>query len=228
MIKKNNIDKLLDKNMSAENEKIHINIFKNNESQIEQSSNKSESYIILMNEDLNNKNRDYIIEIEQLTYQVNDLEEMNDKSEKSITYMRGLLKNIIGLKKLINEVNKIYKEHDKNILEINKCISNLVLNLNKSINILPIIYSIVIVLCFLMNISNLYNIIIQTFVIVITLLINFTYVNLDIRFILEYSKYNNSKNIIFSSTRKYINEKEEEIKKIEDANDFLNEYVDVI
>ena len=79
-----------------------------------------------------------------------------------------------------------------------------------------------------MNISNLYNIIIQTFVIVITLLINFTYVNLDIRFILEYSKYNNSKNIIFSSTRKYINEKEEEIKKIEDANDFLNEYVDVI
>jgi hypothetical protein len=214
--------------MSAENEKIHINIFKNNESQIEQSSNKSESYIILMNEDLNNKNRDYIIEIEQLTYQVNDLEEMNDKSEKSITYMRGLLKNIIGLKKLINEVNKIYKEHDKNILEINKCISNLVLNLNKSINILPIIYSIVIVLCFLMNISNLYNIIIQTFVIVITLLINFTYVNLDIRFILEYSKYNNSKNIIFSSTRKYINEKEEEIKKIEDANDFLNEYVDVI
>lgn len=214
--------------MSAENEKIHINIFKNNENQIEQSSNKSESYIILMNEDLNNKNRDYIIEIEQLTYQVNDLEEMNDKSEKSITYMRGLLKNIIGLKKLINEVNKIYKEHDKNILEINKCISNLVLNLNKSINILPIIYSIVIVLCFLMNISNLYNIIIQTFVIVITLLINFTYVNLDIRFILEYSKYNNSKNIIFSSTRKYINEKEEEIKKIEDANDFLNEYVDVI
>jgi len=214
--------------MSAENEKIHINIFKNNESQIEQSSNKSESYIILMNEDLNNKNRDYIIEIEQLTYQVNDLEEMNDKSEKSITYMRGLLKNIIGLKKLINEVNKIYKEHDKNILEINKCISNLVLNLNKSINILPIIYSIVIVLCFLMNISNLYNIIIQTFVIVITLLINFTYVNLDIRFILEYSKYNNSKNIIFSSTRKYINEKEEEIKKIKDANDFLNEYVDVI
>ena len=122
--------------MSAENEKIHINIFKNNESQIEQSSNKSESYIILMNEDLNNKNRDYIIEIEQLTYQVNDLEEMNDKSEKSITYMRGLLKNIIGLKKLINEVNKIYKEHDKNILEINKCISNLVLNLNKSIAIL--------------------------------------------------------------------------------------------
>ena len=84
--------------MSAENEKIHINIFKNNESQIEQSSNKSESYIILMNEDLNNKNRDYIIEIEQLTNQVNDLEEMNDKSEKSITYMRGLLKNIIGLK----------------------------------------------------------------------------------------------------------------------------------
>ena len=174
------------------------------------------------------KNRDYIIEIEQLTYQVNDLEEMNDKSEKSITYMRGLLKNIIGLKKLINEVNKIYKEHDKNILEINKCISSLVLNLNKSINSLPIIYRIVIVLCFLMNISNLYNIIIQTFVIVITLLINFTYVNLDIRFILEYSKYNNSKNIIFSSTRKYINEKEEEIKKIEDANDFLNEYVDVI
>ena len=46
---------------------LHINIYKDNKDQIESSSNKSESYIIIANDELNNKVRNFINQISELT-----------------------------------------------------------------------------------------------------------------------------------------------------------------
>ena len=79
---------------------IHINIYKENKEAINSSNNPTESYIIQVNEELNNKNRDLLQEIETLKSEKESLEEDNEKMEKSSTYQRGLLHNLSELNKL--------------------------------------------------------------------------------------------------------------------------------
>lgn len=89
---------------------FNINIYDNNKNKIETANNKSESYLIISNEELNNKNRELIIEINNLNNNIVDLENDSDKMEKSLTYQRGLLHNFNSNKKLQSELIKKYKK----------------------------------------------------------------------------------------------------------------------
>lgn len=98
---------------------FNINIYDKNKKTIESANNKSESYLILSNEELNNKNREFLIEINNLNNTIDYLEIDSDKMEKSITYQRGLLHNFNSNKKLQSELIKKYKEHIRRYSELN-------------------------------------------------------------------------------------------------------------
>lgn len=89
---------------------VNINIYKNNKDTIENSDNKSETYIIVSNDELNNKNRELLESMLQLESTISDLENDNEKMEKSITYQRGLLHNFNYIK---NYQNKQLEEYNK-------------------------------------------------------------------------------------------------------------------
>ena len=97
---------------------LHINIFKDNtnKNKVEEASNKSEMYLILMNEELNNKNRDYLNELNESKQENDSLTEENERMEKSVTYQRGLLHNFDEINNMRKKLNNIQND----IIVLNK------------------------------------------------------------------------------------------------------------
>ena len=63
---------------------ISINVFEKNKDKIQNASNASEAFLILSNEELGNKTRSFIVEIENLKSQNVSLEEQNEKKWKIV------------------------------------------------------------------------------------------------------------------------------------------------
>ena len=84
---------------------FHINIMNdaNSKERVEKSSNQSETYILLMNEQLNNRVKELESELNTLRQDSDSIAEDNERMEKSLTYQRGLLHNF-------DEINKNYKD----------------------------------------------------------------------------------------------------------------------
>jgi len=83
-----------------------------------------EKYIIQTNQRLQKENETLKDEIKELSSINNDLEEEQDKEEKSKTYMKGLMHNLYDMKKKAFEVSnlrrQIYYEHSKQTKELIK------------------------------------------------------------------------------------------------------------
>ena len=80
---------------------------KENQNSIDTSSNRTEAYIILSNEELNNKNRDLLEKVAESNAEKDILEDENERMEKSITYQRGLLHNFNTLNKLEQSLKRL-------------------------------------------------------------------------------------------------------------------------
>lgn len=93
--------------MSIDEKHLNISIYNDNKDKIEKSQNPSESYLILCNEELNNKLRNAINDISEMNAEKSELESDNERMEKSITYQRGLLHNFNGLNKLYEKKSKL-------------------------------------------------------------------------------------------------------------------------
>ena len=93
--------------MAFENDKtLNINIYKDNFKDIESSQNKSETYIILANEELNNKLREQLYHVSKLDEEISDLENDNERMEKVLHisedyYIILMVLNVNKVKKLI-------------------------------------------------------------------------------------------------------------------------------
>lgn len=89
-----------------------VNIFFKNDTDKEKvlkDSSSYERYIILMNELLQSENRDLAYKNADLQQQISQLESDNETYDNSKRYTRGLLKNLVELEKLRNDVSKISK-----------------------------------------------------------------------------------------------------------------------
>jgi hypothetical protein len=200
---------------------VHINIYKENKESVDSSSNKAEAYIILMNEELNNKNRELIQQLADLTYEKEQLEEDNEKMEKSTTYQRGLLHNLSELNKLEVEVSKNEKELNKNLIEENKYLKQKIKD--KEYNAKLFVGLVFIVL------------LIQSSIQLISF-VSLIYIILSSIGVFILGKFNNSLIFSFNSLEKfekkrdvitdYIKAKSGEIKKITSSSDFLGDFID--
>jgi hypothetical protein len=68
-------------------------------------------YIILQNDTLQSENREYSKKIKELENEIEELEIDSGKSEKSITYIKGMLKNFV-------EVDRLYKKIEIEQIEL--------------------------------------------------------------------------------------------------------------
>jgi len=200
---------------------VHINIYKENKESVDSSSNKAEAYIILMNEELNNKNRELIQQLSDLTYEKEQLEEDNEKMEKSTTYQRGLLHNLSELNKLEVEVSKNEKELNKNLIEENKYLKQKIKD--KEYNAKLFVGLVFIVL------------LIQSSIQLISF-VSLIYIILSSIGVFILGKFNNSLIFSVNSLEKfekkrdvitdYIKAKSGEIKKITSSSDFIGDFID--
>tara|TARA_B100000963_G_C22296270_1_gene523622 strand:- start:11 stop:637 length:627 start_codon:yes stop_codon:yes gene_type:complete len=202
---------------------VNITIYKENKDSIDTSPNRTEAYIILANEELNNKNRDLIKELSEITSEKDSLEEENDKLEKSSTYQRGLLHNLSELNKLEevvskneNELSKVYSEEIKSLEENFKVIE-------KNLYIYLGLFTTILLIESLMGIIDIQSLV-SFFVTGITIfmtgkfnmLISYKY-NIN-------STFKEKQNAI----KTIIETKQNEIKKIKNSSDFLGDYIDSI
>ena len=193
-----------------------INIFLNNESDKEKifrDPDLSEKrYIILQNDILHSENRQLSQEIHSLQKRVDELEEENDKYDTSKRYTRGLLKNLVELEKLrkgVAETNKYI------LLDTVKKFKDKYETEKFYFRILEAIIS----FCFLVI---LYLKIFDT-----TYFFLFSIGSLGPIIFVE-QMFSNFNIPSYTDENKLIKELENEIKKISDSQDFLNEYIDCI
>lgn len=98
----------------SENENIHIHLNNGNRKKVfgedENNVKPSEKYIILMNDNLQSKEKEYIVSIKELENKVEELEDETESLEKKNNYLKGLLKNFHEMDKLNKELveNNIY------------------------------------------------------------------------------------------------------------------------
>jgi hypothetical protein len=209
--------------MSFDDKTFNINIYKDNKNLIDTSENKSEIYILLANEELNNKNKDLIQEISKLNQIISDLENDNERMEKSITYQRGLLHNFNYIKKYQQEIIKQYKKYTES--NTNHSLT-LMTESDKLIKILPaslLSSSILIVIMYMFISID----IISCLLLIITFISSKVFIeryyeldeNMIIKFINNYEE----------SEKYYLNniyKNENNIKNIINKNDFIEDLID--
>ena len=153
----------------AEDKHLHINIFKENEEKIKGAPNMSEAFIIMANEELNNKLRDVLDELSTVRGEQDTLMEDNERMEVTITNQRGLLHNFNGLKnheiKRADLFEKLYKnqrelvkeitEHEKK-LEAHQSYSGLLFGIMVIMFFLSGIIDFVAVVCFTISLMSSY------------------------------------------------------------------------
>ena len=99
-------------------EPVHIHV-NNNEEKISENSSNSEQYIIDTNKELVESIHILRDQIVELKTERDEFEEQVDRGEKSAQYMRGLLKNLVAINKSYEKIDNIYKCETRNLeLEI--------------------------------------------------------------------------------------------------------------
>ena len=195
-----------------------INIFlKNNDNTTDKNdilkdSTPYERYIIQMNETLQIDNRNLVKEVNDLEKKNNDLEEENESYDTSKRYTRGLLKNLVELEKLHSQITFNTKFI---LLENDKYIKNFYNNQKYYFRLLEYFYIIFFSFTFNLNLFTY----LQFFIFSISIGSVFIY-NEYMFYIFNIPDFN--------LERQKIKDVEQEIKKINDSQDFLNDYIDCL
>jgi hypothetical protein len=197
--------------MSSEKISENVNIYMKNDSTKEnilKDSSSYERYIILMNESLQNENKELNATIKNLEKQIADYEEEVDKYDVSKRYTKGLLKNLVELERLRT---KISENNEKMYSDIKDDCNKTFKNNKFYLRLYELITLVICAVLFEINFLDLFQFI---------LFMNFIIINFY-----AFEKINiKIKNVkCLENDELYI-----KIKKINDSQDFLNDYIDNI
>jgi hypothetical protein len=189
----------------------NVNIYMKNDSikeNILKDSSSYERYIILMNESLQNENKELNTTIKNLEKQIADYEEEVDKYDVSKRYTKGLLKNLVELERLRT---KISENNEKMYSDIKDDCNKTFKNNKFYLRLYELITLVICSVLFEINFLDLFQFI---------LFMNFIIINFY-----AFEKINiKIKNVkCLENDELYI-----KIKKINDSQDFLNDYIDNI
>tara|TARA_B110001469_G_C9639975_1_gene321661 strand:+ start:699 stop:1328 length:630 start_codon:yes stop_codon:yes gene_type:complete len=201
---------------------VHINIYKENQNSIDTSSNRTEAYIILSNEELNNKNRDLLEKVAESNAEKDILEDENERMEKSITYQRGLLHNFNTLNKLerLNSSNqenisKKYQEQIKELENLSKEKDNERIKLFGYLGVMLLLQTSFGILDSMIIVILSINIITVVYILMYVTTIKTNPKNIN-------SSFNEKRNQL----NKDIEKNKTEIKSIMDSSDFISDYIE--
>jgi hypothetical protein len=198
---------------NSENEKVteNVNIYMKNDSvkdNILKDCSSYEKYIILMNESLQNENKELNITIKNLEKQISEYEEEVDRYDISKRYTKGLLKNLVELEKMRNRISE---NNDKLYSQIRDEHNKIYKNNKFYMRFYELITLIIFSVFYEIKIIELTHFIIFMFFIIINFYM-FEKINKKIE---DIKCVENDELFI-------------KIKKINDSQDFLNDYIDNI
>ena len=198
---------------NSENEKVteNVNIYMKNDSvkdNILKDSSSYEKYIILMNESLQYENKELNITIKKLENQISDYEEEVDMYDTSKRYTKGLLKNLVELEKMRNRISE---NNDKLYSQIRDEHNKIYKNNKFYMRFYELITLIIFSVFYEIKIIEL----IHFFIFMFFIIINF-YMFEKINKKIEDIKCVENDDLLIK------------IKKINDSQDFLNDYIDNI
>lgn len=192
-----------------------LNIYLNNDgikNDILTNSSPYEKYIIHMNDTLQSENKTLQENNHSLETRITELENENESFDNSKRYTRGLLKNLVELDKLKTKVvsnNKIMYQG------INKYIKTYIDTNKYMFRILETVLTVIMAIIYHIQIFD-----------VIQFLIFFSTICCPVIFV--EIMFNKFKLPNYSTELALIHKSLEEIEKINDSQDFLNEYIDCI
>jgi hypothetical protein len=208
---------------------FHINIMSDatNKEKIEKSSNQSETYILIANEQLSNRIRELETDLYEVKQENDALTEENERMEKSLTYQRGLLHNFdemnnvrSNLIKILNGYLSNYRNNTTKVEEITKSIREFRFQLYY-------IYGFLLILCTgigVIDIVSLLLMIVLLFTTYYGTLFSFKIDRnrLNLKSIFERNK--ESYNVI----EKDVKNKQKELTDLETNNNHIGEFIDNI
>jgi hypothetical protein len=198
-------------NKTGENIHIYLKTDKEQDHVLKNTSS-YEKYIILSNETLQHENKNLVTENSKLLNQIDQLQEDFEKSENSIRYMRGFLKNIVIMEQLSNKKTAEFKK-------INKDFNKIVSSYNyKTIKHLRYLQAILIIIIAIIYETNFFSTL-QTFVLIFISLIFSAFHESTIR---EMASPDIGSNLIA------INTIEMELNELKKGQDFLHDYIDIM
>lgn len=208
---------------------FHINIMSDatSKERVEKSSNQSETYILIANEQLSNRIRELETELYEVKQENETLTEENERMEKSLTYQRGLLHNFdemnnvrSNLIKILNGYVSDYRINTTRVEETTKSIREFRFQLYY-------IYGFLSVLCTGIGLID-----VTSLLLMITLLFTTYYGTLFI-FNIDRNRLNLKK--IFENnkesyvvTEKNVKYKQKELTDLENSNNHIGEFIDNI
>jgi len=171
-----------------------------------------EKYVILQNETLHNKVNQLQDKVNSLESTIEELQDDNDRMEKSKGYTKNLLKNFSELDKLNI---KWREESNKHYKEIQKKQNNFIKTTSHIIMLFELLFTAYLAIYFY-YLNSIYKIIFR-----VVLYILFIYLSREFHSItLKYMEFD-----LIEKTNK-VKTIKEDIKKINDCYDFINEYID--
>ena len=214
--------------MQTEPNNISISVYEGNRERIQNADNSSQEYIILQNEELNKKNRDFIIQITEKDAKIEDLETDNEKMETNIKNMRGVLHNFSAKIKKQIQIIKHQDDKFKDLKEYTKTVNDFIKILKEYPNMYAMITLSLIVVCYLIGLITLW----QSFIYVLFGLVKFGIIGFHMKsnyeVMRDIDKNTNSMNQKIIAYNNYIKGLKNEIVEIDRSNNFIEEYIDNI
>jgi len=213
--------------MSDEDKHLHINIFKDNKDKIDTASNKSEMYLILMNEELNNNTKSYLDDLNTSKQENDSLTDDNERMEKSLTYQRGLLQNFHAnnnhRKKLNDIQDSLIVLNQKHI----KQTSNLYNSIVHFINFMLYSFITLLVLAFAIGLLDVFQIVVFTLLIILSVSSTVLITKFDFTkhsFQLACANYSSENARITINLKK----SQKQIEEMDKNNNHITEFIDSI
>lgn len=214
--------------MSNHSLPINISVYENNKEKINNADNSYQEYIIQNNEFINNRNKEYIIQIKDIQNDLDTIEDENDKLEKRITYMRGFLHNSNQIIKAKEKYIKLFFNYHKNIYEYTNVLNKNILIFIKSLYLLFSLFYIILVSFWIFGSINFFIIIYNTIFLILASVISILYYNVNIKYYIDFDNTVNSFNISTLEGKKQIDFESNKIKELISSNDNISEYIDIM
>jgi len=216
--------------MDQDDKNVNINVFTENKEKIMQADNSCQEYILLCNEQLQYTLNVQNEETKQLQDYLNELETNSDRTEKTITYMRGLLKNFVQIRNLEKKIQDFEINQSNFYKEENKMKSESIVEYVKSVKQALLIYVFINLIFMVFNIISMTMFISQS-----VFMCSFLWC-VQLTSPIQINLATNNYNLL--KINKLINKLDtkplaleykrlkEEVLEIENSIDFLDEYID--
>lgn len=210
--------------MSGQEENIfNINVYGENKEQIMNSTDSASEYIILLNEKLQYNVNTLISKTKEQENVITTHETELDKLETSITYMRGLLKNFVEIRKNEKEIVILTKSLEKNYIDHNNLVCKNVVKIKKDIILFIFVYLMMNMFMVTINILTLNNLIFNVIQLILIIPILKYSTKIEDVYNCICNPKTNNKHILDK-----IDKKSKSVSELDNAVDYLDEYIECL